>query len=544
MKTKLKIYLLLMALLSLPGFAHAQGTAISYQGRLNDGSAPATGLYDFTFSVYEAEIGGVTETVVAGPLARDAVPVTNGLFNVALDFGPAVFTGPARWLQISVRANGVGDLTPLTPRTPLLPTPYSIFAATAGSVPSGTVVADQLNTGGVLPTQGQFLSYDGGNLFWSDPGPAVGDVWSRNLPGTDIYYTAGNVGIGTATPTPGVRLEVNGSTRVTAGGSGGFLQIGTPNGESGLGVVGANRFDLRFDGATLKLAAGVGTGPPPPQYGITINTNGNVGIGMASPLIASQWKLEVNGATRLTPGGSGGAVYISAPNGESGLGIIGANRADLRFDGSTLKLVAGAGVGPPPSGNGVAITTAGNVGIGTTSPGAKLVVTTATVDGGLFATPAIRGQHLGDGSGIEGLAISGPGVRGTSISGYGVVASSTSHPAIFAQGNVRQTREKGGFVKAMIFVKGDGTIVRGFNSFLDGDAATTSPCGFTVQKSPGFFGEYVINFGFPIVDRFVNVFAANSTVIGVLYGESPQGLNLNSLWLTTASDTDLTVFVY
>jgi len=125
MKTKLHLHLLFLALLSLPGFARAQGTAIGYQGRLTDGGLPATGLYDLTFNVFDVEADGAA---LAGAVVLDAVPVTNGLFNVSLDFGPDIFTGPARWLEISVRANGVGDPSILAPRTALLPTAYAIFA--------------------------------------------------------------------------------------------------------------------------------------------------------------------------------------------------------------------------------------------------------------------------------------------------------------------------------------------------------------------------------------------------------------------------------
>src|SRR6185369_8684895 len=98
-----------------------------------DGDQPATGLYDFTFHVFDAAADGTDLAGPLGPLPYDAVPVTNGLFNVSLDFGPNIFTGPARWLEVSVRTNGVGSPTVLTPRTPLLPTPYAIFANKAGA---------------------------------------------------------------------------------------------------------------------------------------------------------------------------------------------------------------------------------------------------------------------------------------------------------------------------------------------------------------------------------------------------------------------------
>ena len=85
-------------------------------------------------------------------------------------------------------------------------------------------------------------------------------------------------------------------------------------------------------------------------------------------------KLEVNGVTVVTPGGNGGRVEFGPANGETGMAIVGTNRADIRFNGSALKLVAGPSVGAPGSENGVAITTAGNVGIGTVNPETKLHV--------------------------------------------------------------------------------------------------------------------------------------------------------------------------
>ena len=39
------------------------------------------------------------------------------------------FDGNARWLAVSVKPNGAGSYTPLTPRQPLTPTPYAIFAS-------------------------------------------------------------------------------------------------------------------------------------------------------------------------------------------------------------------------------------------------------------------------------------------------------------------------------------------------------------------------------------------------------------------------------
>jgi hypothetical protein len=71
------------------------GTAFTYQGRLQDGTNAATGLYDLSFALYDAASGGNQ----LGPgLTNTAVGVTNGVFSVLLDFGANVFDGNARWL--------------------------------------------------------------------------------------------------------------------------------------------------------------------------------------------------------------------------------------------------------------------------------------------------------------------------------------------------------------------------------------------------------------------------------------------------------------
>jgi hypothetical protein len=250
----------------------AQSTAFTYNGRLNSKGAPVSGAYEMRFSLYDSSAGG---NLVAGPLPDMPVDVANGLFTVRIDFGAGIFVGPPRWLNVEVRP--VGGVYTALPRQEVTSSPYAIRAQTAGSVADSSIAANQLNTEGVAPTSGQFLSYNGGSLSWTDPGVAAGNIWSRN--GADAYYSAGNVGIGTSTPTTGVRLEVNGNARVTPGGSGGFVQIGTPGGETGLAIIGANRADIRFDGSALKLLAGVGPGAMASDNGIAVDTSGNVGIG-------------------------------------------------------------------------------------------------------------------------------------------------------------------------------------------------------------------------------------------------------------------------
>ncbi|HEX7570666.1 MAG TPA: hypothetical protein VF492_09190, partial [Verrucomicrobiae bacterium] len=56
--------------------AHAQGTAFTYQGRLNNGGSPASGIYDLRFAIYDST--NSRGTLIAGPLTNSATAVSNG----------------------------------------------------------------------------------------------------------------------------------------------------------------------------------------------------------------------------------------------------------------------------------------------------------------------------------------------------------------------------------------------------------------------------------------------------------------------------------
>ena len=112
--------------------ATALTTTFTYQGRLADGGSPANGPYDLRFILYDAESGGAQ---VGATVTKDDVPVANGLFTVDLDFGPNAFRGDARWMEIAVRpGTSTGTYTVLSPRQPVSPAPYALFAVAAGSL--------------------------------------------------------------------------------------------------------------------------------------------------------------------------------------------------------------------------------------------------------------------------------------------------------------------------------------------------------------------------------------------------------------------------
>lgn len=142
--------------------AFAQTNEFSYQGFLNDNSASANGNYDFEFRFYTNSAGG-------SPLftqQRLNVVVTNGVFNVVLDFGqifPSAQIAPNGladiYLETAVKLAGSGSFTTLTPRSKLLATPFASISTLATqsqnavTATNATTANNALNLGGVLANQ-------------------------------------------------------------------------------------------------------------------------------------------------------------------------------------------------------------------------------------------------------------------------------------------------------------------------------------------------------------------------------------------------------
>ena len=202
--------LIAFSLLSL-STVFAQGTAFTYQGRLNNNGASAGGSYDLTFTLFATNTSGVA---LAGPVTNAATAVTNGLFTVTLDFGGGLFTGSTnRWLEIGVRTNGVGSFTTLAPRQQITPAPYAIFANTASnlsgtilnsSLPvspnfSGTVVATSFQSGGsgsflagaANSVSGSYNAIGGGEFNTNSAGYATIGGGFNNKSTTAQYITIG-----------------------------------------------------------------------------------------------------------------------------------------------------------------------------------------------------------------------------------------------------------------------------------------------------------------------------------------------------------------
>lgn len=112
---------------AVSGIAASPSQGFTYQGRLNEGAAPASGSYDLRVVLYTADVGGSQ----VGPIVTEAaMSVVNGVFTTDLDFGPGAFNGDPRWLELAVRRTGVAGFTRLDPRQAIRPAPYAQFALT------------------------------------------------------------------------------------------------------------------------------------------------------------------------------------------------------------------------------------------------------------------------------------------------------------------------------------------------------------------------------------------------------------------------------
>ncbi|MGD0253071.1 MAG: hypothetical protein ABSC01_10300 [Verrucomicrobiota bacterium] len=378
---------------------HAQGTAFMYQGRLNDGGNPAGGIYDLRFTIYDST--NIPGTVIAGPLTNSATAVSNGLFTVTLDYGPGVFTGLDRWLDIGVRTNGsINAFTVLVPRQHLTPVPYAIFANTASNL-SGSLPAAQL--AGTLPASvfagytdtvaltnngnvfsgtfnGTFIG-NGGGVFNVNVANLTGVLADSQLPSNTAFVNSNQTFIGSNTFTGNNSFKgantfagtntftgVNTFTNLGNSFSGSFFG----NGLVGWIVVSGTSTQAMSDAGYLLTNAQLTTVtlPPSPTAGdivrisgagaggwrVAQNTNQSI-LGNFSSFGGSQWRLtsalisqnwdsiasSANGNNlAATIFGSGGGIYLSSDSGQTWV-ATNTTFAGLRAIASSLdgsKLVA------------------------------------------------------------------------------------------------------------------------------------------------------------------------------------------------------------
>ncbi len=229
---KIKQLLLFSTVVLAARLAGAQGTAITYQGRLAQDGGSVTGIYDMRFTLHDTLAGAAQ---ISGPLSNPTVGVTNGLFTVTLDFGAGAFNGNPRWLQIGVRTNGSAAAhTALTPRQSVTAAPYAILAGNVtGNIADSQLSANiaRLNGNQIFTGSATFNPASGAPF---GVGANVNKVSNLNadlldgLDSTAFWKLGGNMGT-----TPGANfLGATDNAQVRLHATGGFLVDDTTPGLS------------------------------------------------------------------------------------------------------------------------------------------------------------------------------------------------------------------------------------------------------------------------------------------------------------------------
>jgi len=318
---------LLLSTATIDATAAPQTTAFTYQGQLNAGGTLPNGEYQFTFTLYDAPVGGAP--VIGTSPIQQPIIVINGLFTTDLDFGQ-IFSGTQYWLEIKVGTT-VGNEEALSARQPINGVPVAQYAlnSPAGAVgptgPTGPTGA----TGATGP-----VGADGATGATGATGPAGVAGATGALGPTGATGATGPAGpAGAAGPT--------GPTGVT-GATGATGQIG-PTGATGpagaAGPTGATGVQGPI-GAT-GVAGPVGaTGPQgnPGIQGVTGATGATGAIGLQGTPgpMGPAGPTGPTGATGATgAAGSGGFSYSDNIGANNGSGQVG-NTYYLTVNGASL----------------------------------------------------------------------------------------------------------------------------------------------------------------------------------------------------------------
>ncbi len=312
--------------------ALAQTTAFTYQGQLTDAGVLATGSYDVRFALFDNAAGGAQ---IGTDQTVPAVPVSNGIFTVQLDFGVNAFPGANRFVEIAVRPAGGGSFTPLAPRQQISSSPYAIRTLSAAT-------ADALSSACVGCVQSAQIS------------SVAGSKVSGTIPAASVPTGSGSYVQNTTAPQASANFNIGGNGTVASMNINGALSVGgtsapatAPTGQGRIYFdSGSNKMRVSENGAAfVNLVGASGVSGSGSTNTIPLWSAGTT---LGNSLITqSGASVQLPNNVSLAAGAQGNNVAFGSPNSETGMTIAGSSgRADLRFDG-TLKLLNGPGGIPP-----------------------------------------------------------------------------------------------------------------------------------------------------------------------------------------------------
>ena len=462
-------------LLILFGTTHctfAQGTAFTYQGRLDRSNGPAIGTYDLTFALFNAASGGgqISFTLT------NATVLSNGLFTVSLDFGPQ-FYGLDRWLEIGVRTNGGGTFALLSPRQKLTPTPYALYAPQAGTATTAFgVTADAVSGTGLQASSvtspkiadGTITAVDVNSAsfsttFWKVDGNA------NTTPGMHFLGTADNLALEfKVNATRALRLEPNASGAPNVIG-------GSPVNAVGFGVVGATI----GGGGALNFFGGAYTNRVEAYFSTVSGGRGNrIQVNANDAMIGGGYTNTIqNNASSATIGGG----YLNTIQTDASAAIIGGGEAntiqsnafDATIGGGNLNTIqTNAYFATIPGGQGNTATNyafaAGNR-AKANHTGAFVWADSQAAD---FASTIANQFNVRAGGGVRLIT----GGAGATLDGQPILAGNSFNTEIVANGGVRLN-------DANLWFRGGGDVNHGLGWYGSG-----KPFASIAPDGPVLFG--------------------------------------------------------
>ncbi|MDH4240089.1 MAG: tail fiber domain-containing protein [Phycisphaerae bacterium] len=416
--------------------AEPMGTAFTYQGRLIDSNSVADRLYDFQFALFDDPIPGVG--ILQGYIDVNDLDVIDGYFTVELDFNePNAFTGDRCWLEVAVRPGDSNDpkaFVKLSPRQEVTPTPYALYAKSAGlqvpiqvsgsfDFPAAVIEATNTSTGngyaiaGIQSDKGTvgyvggyygiYGRHDGGHNYGYLGGSDYG-VYGRNINenhgylGSDSYGVYGSSISGVA----GYFTSSSGHGLIVESGN---VGIGTTNPYSLSQLEVANFstsdharavYGRAWDNGNVTNYGGYFTAAGIKGRGVYGSASASSGIGVYG-IAGNPGDFTNYGGYFLALGSSGRGIYGNA-SGSNGIGVYGESSTGI---GGYFTSNTGYGL----------IVDSGNVGIGTTNPPTVLAL-------GTRVDPIISvASTIGNDSTFLGLAGGGSMAydRGSSIALHG-----------------------------------------------------------------------------------------------------------------------------
>ena len=312
---------LLAIVLTRPATSAPIGTAFTFQGRFERAGSPYTGHVNFTFVLYDAASGGS----ILGPVQTvNGVIVNNGMFTVTLDFGN-VFSGAARWLDVSAQAEIDPTSTPLVPRQMLSPVPYAMFAVNGGGGGSLT-----------LPYQGNTTSPSSSAFV------ILNQASSGNWNAIEGHQYSGGGG-------SGVYGVSHATTGYVAGVTGDALSHPSARGVLGLGLGTGGEFVSTAPASASATAQAIlgSASNVPAMRGNSTNADAIIGTsGSQRGVVGSSPNTGVNGITTIGRGVEGDASSGTGVAGysQSGDGLYGSSQSGIGIRGFSANTTGIYGV--------------------------------------------------------------------------------------------------------------------------------------------------------------------------------------------------------